>query len=61
MRRPGGWADALGAEQGGIRYLLPSCGSGMLPTAIAAPPCLQQMETKTEEAQSTQQCSTQGK
>lgn len=61
VRHPGGWADALGAEQDGVRYPLPSRGSGMLPTAIVAPPRLQQMETKPEEAQSTQQCSTQGK
>lgn len=60
VRHPGGWADVLGAEQDGVSYPLPCCGSGMLPTAVADPPCLQQMETKTE-VQSTQQCSTQGK
>jgi len=61
-KHPGGWGDALGAEQhGGVRYPLPSCGSGMLPTAIAIPLCPRQMETKTEAAQSTEQRGTQGK
>lgn len=61
VKHPGGWGDGLGAEQHSVRYPLPSRGSGMLPTAIAIPPCLRQMETKTEEVQSTEQCSTQGK
>lgn len=35
-------------EQGGVRCPLPSCGSGMLPTAIAVPPCLRKMGKKNQ-------------
>lgn len=61
LKHPGRWGDAFGGEQRAARYPLPSRGSGMLPTAIAAPLRLRQMETKTEEVQSVEQCSTQGK